>query len=500
METRYYIAIDLKSFYASVECVDRGLDPLCTNLVVADESRTEKTICLALTPTMKQYGLSGRSRLFEVVSRINEVNKERSRNIGGSAFFARSFDNNRIISDPYCEVSYITAKPRMRRYMEYSTEIYGIYLRYIAPEDIHPYSIDEVFIDATPYLRTYNISAYKLAEKIIYDIYKTTGITATAGVGTNLYLCKIAMDIVAKHKQPDKNGVRIAFLDEALYRKLLWDHRPITDFWRIGRGYAERLRKNGMYTMGDIARCSIGSSSDYYNARLLYKLFGVNAELIIDHAWGYEPCTISDIKAYRPKSTSISQGQVLLRPYTFDEARIVLKEMSELLSLDLVKKRQKTNSLTLDIGYDIENITNKDRGYVGSIKTDHYGRKIPPPSHGSVRLDGYSSSTELITEKLLSIYDRITDSRLLLRRITIAACGLMAEEIIPEKDFTQLSFFSQESTHDTDEDFYQRERRMQEVMLSVKRKFGKNALFRMSDLQDAATTLQRNAQVGGHSA
>lgn len=394
-----YIAIDLKSFYASVECRERNRDPLTTNLVVADPSRTEKTICLAVSPSLKKYGLSGRARLFEVIQKLKPQMKYESLKRQTTFFCGSSDDSLELQKKPSLKIDYIISPPRMARYMEYSTKIYNIYLKYIAPEDIHIYSIDEVFIDVTHYLSTYNMTAHELAMTMIQDILDTTGITATAGIGTNLYLCKIAMDIVAKHIEPDKNGVRIAELDEMSYRRLLWNHRPLTDFWRVGRGYSKKLEKIGLYTMGDIARCSIGKPTDYYNEELLYKLFGINAELLIDHAWGYEPCTMEDVKAYKPETNSISSGQVLHCPYEFDKARLVVKEMTDLMVLDLVDKGLVTNQIVLTIGYDIENITDKNRSqsYKGTVTTNYYGKKVPKPAHGTTNLPKQTSSTTLIT-------------------------------------------------------------------------------------------------------
>ena len=403
MENRIYLAIDLKSFYASVECLERGLDPMTTNLVVADESRTEKTICLAVSPSLKSYGIPGRPRLFEVVQKIKEVNAARQRNAPGRRFAGSSSDYNELKIHPDLAVDYIVAPPQMARYMEISTQIYDIYMKYIAPEDIHVYSIDEVFMDVTNYLNTYRLSARELAMKIILDVLLTAGITATAGIGTNLYLCKVAMDIEAKHISPDKNGVRIAELDEMSYRRKLWSHRPLTDFWRVGKGYANKLEQNGIFTMGDVARCSIGKPNEYYNEDLLYKLFGVNAELLIDHAWGWEPCTIADIKAYKPESNSIGSGQVLQYPYDFEKAKLVVKKMTDALVLDLVEKGLVTNQLTLTVGYDIENLTDQNRRkkYHGEVKTDRYGRKIPKHAHGTANLEGYSSSTKQIMAAML---------------------------------------------------------------------------------------------------
>ena len=427
-----YIAIDLKSFYASVECRERKRDPLTTNLVVADPSRTEKTICLAVSPSLKKYGLSGRARLFEVIQKVNAANNIRKLKAPNHVFCGYSDDSTELKKKPSLKIDYIIAPPRMARYMEYSTKIYNIYLKYIAPEDIHIYSIDEVFIDVTHYLSTYNMTARELAMTMIQDILSTTGITATAGIGTNMYLCKIAMDIVAKHIEPDKNGVRIAELDEMSYRRLLWNHRPITDFWRVGRGYSNKLEKIGLYTMGDIARCSIGKPTDYYNEELLYKLFGINAELLIDHAWGYEPCTMEDVKAYKPETNSISSGQVLHCPYEFDKARLVVKEMTDLMVLDLVDKGLVTNQIVLTIGYDIENITDKNRSksYKGTVTTNYYGKKVPKPAHGTTNLPKQTSSTTLITNAVMELYDKIVNKKLLIRRINIVANKLVDEHSV----------------------------------------------------------------------
>jgi len=376
-----YIAIDLKSFYASVECIERGLDPITTNLVVADRARTEKTICLAVTPALKKYGIPGRARLFEVVQKVKEINIERKNKAKGQIFTGKSINEIELSANPELELDFIAAPPRMAYYMKYSSDIYKIYLKYFAPEDIYVYSIDEVFCDITYYLKTYKMSPRELVTKVIQDVYKTTGITATAGMGTNMYLCKVALDIVAKHVKTDKNGVRIAALDEMSYRKLLWNHTPITDFWRVGKGYASKLEKNQMFTMGDVARMSLK------NEELLYKLFGVNAELLIDHSWGYESATIESIKAYKPSTNSISSGQVLHCPYNCEDTKLIVKEMTELLSLDLVRKNLVTNQIVLDIGYDIDNLTPHGicEVYKGEITTDRYGRKIPKQAHGTIK-------------------------------------------------------------------------------------------------------------------
>ena len=430
MKNRIYIAIDLKSFYASVECVERGLDPLTTNLVVADASRTEKTICLAVSPSLKAYGIPGRARLFEVVQKVKEVNAARLRKASGRSFSGASFSDTELKSSPSLSLDYIVAPPRMAYYIEYSTRIYNIYLKYIAPEDIHVYSIDEVFLDATDYLNTYNLSARELATKMILDVLKTTGVTATAGIGTNLYLSKIAMDIQAKHIPADNNGMRIAELDEMSYRRLLWSHRPLTDFWRVGKGYAKKLEEQGLFTMGDIARCSLGKPTDYYNENLLYKLFGINAELLIDHAWGWEPCTIADIKAYKPSTNSIGIGAgAALQPIPFDKAKLIVREMTDLLVLDLVDKRLVTDQLVLMVGYDIENLTNPKikKSYHGEITTDHYGRSVPKSAHGSVNLGRQTSSTKLILDAVTELYERIVDKNLLVRRVNITANHVVDE-------------------------------------------------------------------------
>ena len=442
-----YIAIDLKSFYASVECVERQLDPMDTNLVVADSARTEKTICLAVSPSLKSLGIPGRARLFEVVEKVKDVNVQRKRLSPGHAFRGESCFAGELEGHPEFSLSYIVAPPRMSHYMEYSARIYKIYLKYIAPEDIHVYSIDEVFMDVTAYLDTYSLSARELAGKIIQDVFARTGIPAAAGIGTNLYLCKVAMDIMAKHAPPDQNGIRIAELDEMSYRRLLWNHRPITDFWRVGRGYARRLAEHGMFTMGDIARCSVGDSQSYYNEELLYKLFGINAELLIDHAWGWEPVTIDLIKQYKPETNCISSGQVLHCPYDFQNARLIVKEMTDLLVLELVEKRLVTDQLTLTIGYDIENLTRPEisRKYKGEITTDHYGRRVPKHAHGTAGLKRLTSSTRLIMDAVMELYDTIVDKNLLIRRIGISANRLLDESAARNEEqvsYTQLDLFT----------------------------------------------------------
>ena len=506
-KNRSYIAIDLKSFYASVECIERGLNPMTTNIVVADAERSEKTICLAVSPSLKSHGISGRPRLFQVVQRINAINAERKCKAPGGRFTGSSFDDNVTASSPEYSVDYIVAPPRMAKYMEVSTEIYNIYLKYIAPEDIHVYSIDEVFIDATDYLKTYNMSPRELAMIMIKDVLDTTGITATAGIGTNLYLCKVAMDIEAKHIEPDKDGVRIAELDEMSYRRKLWDHRPITDFWRIGKGYAEKLEKIGLYTMGDIARCSLGGPGEYFNEDMLYRMFGVNAELIIDHAWGWEPCRISDIKGYKPRNRSIGSGQVLHEPYTYEKAGIVVREMIDALSLDLVEKGLVTNQLVLTIGYDIANLSNPrlSAQYRGQVSTDRYGRSIPKHAHGTENLQRKTSSSQVLADAMMNLYRRITDKNLLIRRIAMSANRVTDEKCMEEKpEFQQLDFFTDykalQQQMEEEKSRLQEERQMQETLLNIKKKFGKNAVLKGMSLQEGATARDKNNQIGGHKA
>ena len=498
MANKAYIAIDLKSFYASVECVDRGLDPLDTNLVVADPTRTEKTICLAVSPSLKSYGIPGRARLFEAIQKVREVNAQRKYKAPGHSFSHESYFHSDLIKDPSAELTFITAPPRMAHYMEVSTRIYNVYLKYIAPEDIHVYSIDEVFIDATDYLKTYGLTPRELAMKMVLDVLETTGITATAGIGTNLYLCKIAMDIYAKHCEPDKNGVRIAELDEMSYRRILWDHRPLTDFWRVGRGISKKLEEHGMYTMGDVARCSVGRESDYYNEDLLYKLFGVNAELLIDHAWGWEPTEISDIKSYRPESSSLSSGQVLQEPYEFSKAKLVLKEMADLLSLELVSKRIVTDQIVLTVGYDIESLK---KSYSGAVETDRYGRKIPKTAHSSENIGRYTSSTKLICETAMKLFDRIVDKELLVRRMYIVANHIITEnDAEKEHEYIQLNLFSDTGKQEAEENELKKEKDMQKAILKIKSKYGKNSIIKGMNLKEGATALERNRQIGGHKA
>lgn len=502
-----YIAIDLKSFYASVECRDRGLDPMTTHLVVADASKTEKTICLAVTPSLKAYGISGRARLFEVVQKVREVNAKRRRLAPGHTLTGSSSDDTTLKADPSLALDYIIAPPQMARYMEVSAEIYKVYLKYVAPEDIHVYSIDEVFIDATHYLNTYRLSAHDFAMTMILDVLRTTGITATAGIGTNMYLCKIAMDIMAKHIPPDENGVRIASLDEASYRKQLWSHRPLTDFWRVGAGYAKKLEAHGLMTMGDVSRCSIGKKEDYYNEDLLYKLFGVNAELLIDHAWGWEPCTIAEIKAYKPENNSICSGQVLQHPYDANKGRMIVREMTELLALDLVEKGLVTDQMVLTVGYDIENLSDPKRraAYRGPVTTDRYGRQIPKHAHGTGNLDSPTSSTKRIMAAVMELYDRIVSPHLLLRRITLTANHVVAESSLSnEPQVEQLDFFTDheetERKRQAEETELAKEKQLQQAMLSIKKKYGKNAILKGTNLQEGATTVERNQLIGGHKA
>ena len=507
MTDHIYIAIDLKSFYASVECMDRGLDPMTANLVVADESRTEKTICLAVSPSLKAYGIGGRPRLFEVVQRVREVNRERKRRAPGGTFSGSSCVDTEVRENPALALDYVTALPRMAKYMEVSTKIYGIYLKYIAPEDMHVYSIDEVFIDASGYLKTYGLTARELAMKMILDVLKTTGITAAAGIGTNLYLCKAAMDIGAKHIPADENGVRIAELDEMSYRRNLWSHRPLTDFWRVGPGYARKLEEHGMLTMGDVALCSVGKPSDYHNEELLYKLFGVNAELLIDHAWGWEPCTIADIKAYRPESRSVGGGQVLTCPYTVERARLVVQEMAEETALSLVDKGLAADQIVLTVGYDIENLKDGERRkkYRGEVTKDRYGRSIPKHGHGTENIGFFTSSSHEICEAALRLYDRIADKNLLVRRLTLSACHVEREADVKKKpDFEQLDLFTDYEARERQEKEEARrrekERKMQQAMLDIKKKFGKNAVLKGVSLEEGATARERNRQIGGHKA
>ena len=507
MKQRTYIAIDLKSFYASVECRERGLDPLDTNLVVADESRTDKTICLAVTPSLKSYGISGRGRLFEVKQRVKEANAGRQHDAPGRRLDGTSHFFSELQADPSLAIDFIIAPPRMAYYMEYSTRIYQVYLKYIAPEDIVVYSIDEVFMDVTDYLNTYKLSAHDLAMKIILDVLETTGITATAGIGTNLYLCKVALDIVAKHVKPDRNGVRIAKLDEMSYRRLLWNYRPLTDFWRVGRGYQKKLEENGLYTMGDIARCSLGGAREFHNEELLYRLFGINAELLIDHAWGWEPCTIADIKAYKPERNSIGSGQVLSCPYEYEKARLIIREMTDLLVLNLVDKNVKTDQMVITVGYDIDNLKKNAAGakFSGEIQTDMYGRKIPKSAHGTVNLGEYTSSTQVIMDAVTGLFEEIVDPLLYVRRIYVTANNIISNTAAHEKQSArQLSLFDDfgdgaAETEKKQQDM-KREQSMQKAMIELKKKFGKNAVLKGMNLEEGGTTIERNGQIGGHKA
>lgn len=502
MKQRTYIAIDLKSFYASVECRDRGLDPLDTNLVVADESRTDKTICLAVTPSLKSYGISGRGRLFEVKQRVKEANAGRQHDAPGRKLEGASHFFSELQANPELAIDFIIAPPQMARYMEISTRIYEVYMKYVAPEDIVVYSIDEVFMDVTDYLNTYHLTPHDLAMKMILDVLETTGITATAGIGTNLFLSKVAMDIVAKHIPADKNGVRIAELDEMKFRRELWTHQPLTDFWRVGRGYAKKLEENGMFTMGDVARCSVR------NEDLLYKLFGKNAELLIDHAWGWEPCTVEAIKAYKPSTNSLGSGQVLHCPYEAEKAKLVLREMADLLVLDLVDKGLVTDQIVITVGYDIENLTDPERSrkYHGTVVKDHYGRQIPKQAHGSINLDGHTSSTKKIMCATAELFDRIVDKNLLVRRLNITANHVVPEADAPVKNggYEQLDLFTDfaalEAQRKREKAELDREKKMQQAMLIIKKKYGKNAILKGMNLEEGATAKDRNEQIGGHKA
>lgn len=494
-EQHIYVSIDLKSFYASVECQERGLNPITTNLVVADSSRTEKTICLAVSPSLKSYGIPGRARLFEVIQKVKEVNIERKRKAPNQTFTGSSYDNTAILKNPDLELSYIIAPPRMGFYMKYSTNIYNIYLKWFSSDDIYVYSIDEVFIDVTHYLKTYHMTARELVTHVIQDVYKSTGITATSGIGTNLYLCKIAMDIVAKHVEPNKNGVRIAGLDEMTYRKLLWNHRPLTDFWRVGSGYAKKLEAHGIYTMGDVARTSI------QNEELLYKLFGINAELLIDHAWGWEPVNIKQIKEYKPENNSISSGQVLHCPYDYEKTKLIIKEMTELLTLDLVKKNLVTNQIVLTVGYDIENLIDPfiKNLYKGEITTDRYGRKIPKHAHGTINLDHKTSSTKIIMDAIMKLYERIINKQLLVRRINITVNNVVDEFTEKnKKTYEQIDLFTDYQQKAEKLQKEKMEKELQKAMIGIKNKYGKNAVIKGMNLQDGGTTIDRNKQIGGH--
>ena len=523
---KVYIAIDLKSFYASVECVDREFDALTTNLVVADESRTEKTICLAVTPSLKAYGISGRARLWEVIDAVKKINEKRftaafrkgvlPKDENGKYYFtSESFDANALAADPALKLSFIIAPPRMRLYEEISTKIFSIYMRYISPEDIHVYSIDECFIDATGYLSTYHMTAHELAMTMIREVLYETGITATAGIGTNLYLAKVAMDIVAKHVPADKDGVRIAELNEQTYRELLWCHTPLTDFWGFGAGTAKRVAELNCFTMGDIARLS------RTNEDTLYKALGVKAEIVIDHAWGWEPTELATIKLYRPSTNSLSSGQVLKEPYTAELARLIVREMTELLVLDLVRKYVVTKKLTLTIGYDRTSLSLLRRGktakedvykvestgqvYTGKITKDHYGRIIPYHAHGTGNIDHWTSSTKDIVDTMMQLYDRIINPDLLIRRINICACNLIYEKDIPADTApVQLELFVDyeaiERQQEEKKRKEEREKALQRATLMLQERFGKNAVLKGMNLMEGGTTIERNGQIGGHSA
>ena len=493
-ESKIYVAIDLKSFYASVECKERGLDPITTNLVVADSSRTEKTMCLAVSPALKSYGIPGRARLFEVVQKVKEVNIYRKRKATNRTFTGSSYSDIELKKNKSLELSYIIAPPRMAYYMKYSSKIYNIYLKYFSSDDIYVYSIDEVFIDVTHYLKTYNMRAKELVTKVIQDVYQTTGITATAGIGTNLYLCKIAMDIVAKHVKPDENGVRIAGLDEMAYRKLLWGHRPLTDFWRVGKGYTKKLEEHGMYTMGDVARMSVK------NEDLLYKLFGVNAELLIDHAWGWESVTIESIKAYRPATNSICSGQVLHCPYNYENTKIIVKEMTELLALDLVEKGLVTNQIVLEVGYDVDNLKNQAISslYNGEITTDKYGRKVPKHAHGTINIDHQTASSKVLTGYIIKLYEQIVNKQLLVRRINITVNNVVNENMVKTSDYEQINLFVDYAEVNEKRKKEEAEKEIQKAMIGIKSKYGKNAILKGMNLQKEGTTIERNRQIGGH--
>ena len=496
---KIYACIDLKSFYASCECVERHLNSITTNLVVADKERTEKTICLAVSPSLKQYGLSGRARLYEVVHKVKEINNQRKWKAPNHKFIGSSYIDSNLKEYPYLSLDYIVATPRMSKYIEYSTRIYNIYLKYLSPCDIHVYSIDEVFCDITPYLSFNKMKPVEFITKIIHDVCDTTGITATAGIGTNMYLAKVAMDIVAKHKEPNEKGVRIACLDEMMYRKLLWTHTPLTDFWRVGNGYANKLKKYNITTMGDIARCSIE------NEDLLYKLFGINAELLIDHAWGWEPSTIKEIKAYKPNSNSISSGQVLPEPYDYEQAELIVKEMTDLLTLDLVSKKLVTDQIVLTISYDIDNLNNPNirDNYIGEITLDYYGRRVPKPAHGTIRLDHQTSSSKVIINKIIELYRKITNKHLLVRRINIAFNNLVNEAKIKNKIvyeqydiFTDITKVEKEKKKQKEDEI--KERELQSVILHIKSKYGKNSILKGMNYIKGGRTIERNKQIGGH--
>ena len=494
-----YIAIDLKSFYASVECVERNLNPLTTNLVVADISRTSKTICLAISPSLKSYGLPGRARLFEVEQKVKEINRDRKKRINYHKWTGKTINIIELNKNPYLGLDYIIAEPRMSLYMKYSTKIYNTYLKYISPDDIHVYSIDEVFIDTTDYLKLYKTSAHELAKKLITEVLTATGITATAGIGTNLYLAKVAMDIEAKHIKADKDGVRIAELNELEYRKKLWNHKPLTDFWRVGRGIAKRLESLELYTMGDIARCSLGNITDKKNEDILYKEFGVNAELLIDHAWGYEPCTIKDIKNYKPKMSSISTGQVLSAPHNYEKTKLIIKEMTDSLVLELVDKKLVTNQIILTLNYDANNLK---KDYTGEIKEDYYGRKVPKEAHGTITLEKSTSSTKIILKKTIELYETIINKKLSIKRITLAFGNITSENSIQNNTtYEQLNLFNiKEEKKLENKEELENEKKIQIAILNIKKKYGKNSILKGMNYEEGATTIERNNQIGGHKA
>ena len=492
-----FICIDLKSFYASVECVERGLNPLTTNLVVADSSRTEKTICLAVSPSLKQYGIPGRARLFEVVQKVKNINIERIRRAPNHKLIGESIDDVELKKHKDYKLDYIAAKPRMGLYMEYSKRIYSIYLKYVSKEDIYPYSIDEIFCDVTKYLNMYKMTAKELVTKMIKDVCKTTGITATAGIGTNMYLCKIAMDIVAKHMPANEDGVRIAELDEMSYRRLLWGHKPLTDFWRVGPGYKRRLESKGIYTMGDIAKCSVD------NEELLYKLLGVNAEILIDHAWGWEPCTLKEARDYEPRTSSLSSGQVLHCPYDYKKTKLIVKEMMEGLALDLTRKGLVTNQIVLTVGYDVSSLelVNNEGNllYTGEITIDRYGRKIPKHAHGTANIDHKTASTMILTEAVVNLYDRIINPELMTRRINITANNLESElEAKNKVEYEQINLFVDYKAEAERKKKEERERNLQSTVLELKKKFGKNAILKGMNFEEGGTAIDRNSQIGGH--
>lgn len=504
-----YIAIDLKSFYASVECVERGLGPLKTNLVVADKERTNKTICLAVSPSLKAHGLSGRARLFEVVEKVKGINEARRQTAPGRTLKGSSFDDDALKSDASLALDYIVAPPRMALYMQKSAQIYEIYLKHVAPEDIHVYSIDEVFMDITGYLSVARKSACAFASMLASDVFKATGITATVGIGTNLYLAKVAMDIVAKHMPPGPDGTRIAELDEMGYRKRLWAHKPLTDFWRVGRGISRQLETRGVFTMGDIALCSVASPDAPLNEDDLYSLFGVNAELLIDHAWGFEPCTLKDVKAYRPESNSLGSGQVLQRPYGYEETRVIVREMAEQLSLDLVEKSLITDQVVLTVGYDKTNLDDRERAsrYKGEVKIDHFGRCVPKHAHGTKHMGDFTSSSRLLVQAALSIFEEHVDPALLTRRVTITALHVMREEAvssIPEDPSEQLNLFVDQDRLDAErareKEALDEENRRQKAIIAARKRFGKNAVLKGTNLKEGAMQRQRNKQIGGHRA